>query len=57
MATPTASFPDLIEITDAGELRLNFHPGQWKAWESRKRIVCVLAGSQGGKTSFGPPWL
>ena len=40
-----------------GELVLSLHPGQTRAWESRKRFVCVLAGTQGGKTSFGPHWL
>lgn len=49
--------PDLAEITPEGTLRFNFHPGQIRAWESSARFVCVLAGTQGGKTSFGPPWL
>lgn len=47
---------DLSEIVE-GKLRLNFHLGQWRAWESQKRFVCVLAGTQSGKTSFGPFWL
>lgn len=38
-------------------MRLHFHPGQKRAWASEKRFVCVLAGTQGGKTSFGPHWL
>lgn len=38
-------------------LKLNFHRGQWKAWQSDRRFVLVLAGTQGGKTSFGPHWL
>lgn len=47
---------DLVEIY--GErLRLHFHPGQLRAWDSVKRWVVVLAGTQGGKTSFGPHWL
>ncbi|MCC6596980.1 MAG: hypothetical protein IT477_10770, partial [Rhodanobacteraceae bacterium] len=48
-----------VEQDDAGRhnLRVSFHPGQLKAWDSRKRFVVVLAGSQGGKTSFGPFWL
>jgi hypothetical protein len=46
----------LYEITD-GKLRVNMHPGQTRAWESEARIVAVIAGSQGGKTSFGPWWL
>lgn len=48
---------DLIDITADGQLRLNFHAGQWKAWESQRRFVAVLAGTQSGKTSFGPAWL
>lgn len=39
------------------QLRLNFHDGQTRTWESRKLIVAMLAGSQGGKTCFGPHWL
>lgn len=38
-------------------MRLHLHPGQKRAWDSRRRIVAVLAGTQGGKTSFGPHWL
>lgn len=52
--------PDLMEIVNdgaTGKMRLNFHIGQWKAWESERRFVVVLAGTQGGKTSFGPHWL
>jgi hypothetical protein len=48
--------PDLVEIIDESML-LNFHPGQWRAWNSERRFVVVLAGTQGGKTSFGPHWL
>lgn len=42
---------------EAGKLSLNFHEGQAKAWQSGKRFVFVIAGTQGGKTSFGPWWL
>lgn len=48
---------DLIEIASDGQLRLNLHKGQWQAWESQRRFVAVLAGTQSGKTSFGPLWL
>jgi hypothetical protein len=48
---------DLVEATGDGRLRLNFHKGQWRAWQSDRRWVAVLAGTQGGKTSFGPLWL
>ena len=33
------------------------HAGQWRAWQSDKRFVVMLAGTQGGKTSFLPWWL
>jgi hypothetical protein len=49
--------PEWLETTRDGRLRIEFHPGQLRAWDSAKRIVCVLAGTQGGKTSFGPLWL
>lgn len=39
-----------------GRLTLALHPGQARAWQSRKRIVAILAGTQGGKTSY-LPWL
>ncbi len=38
-------------------MHLRLHPGQKRAWFSDRRFVCVLAGTQGGKTSFGPLWL
>ncbi len=46
---------DLCEVVN-GRLRLNFHSGQRAAWDSEKRFVVVLAGTQGGKTTFGPHW-
>lgn len=48
---------DLVEVAPGGKIRLHFHPGQRLAWQSRRRFVCVLAGTQGGKTTFGPHWL
>ena len=47
----------LCEIDNTGRVSLNFHPGQVKAWKSHKRFIFVLAGSQGGKTSFCGWWL
>jgi hypothetical protein len=47
---------DLYTVED-GKLRFHLHQGQLKAWNSKKRFVLVLAGTQGGKTSFGPLWL
>ena len=48
---------ELVEIAAGGRMRLHFHEGQRRAWESQRRFVCVLAGTQGGKTAFGPHWL
>ncbi len=45
------------EMTDSGRLRYHFHPGQLQAWDSERRFVVVLSGTQGGKTVSGPPWL
>ncbi len=47
---------DLVEIA-GNRMRLHLHPGQLRAWNCPARIVAVLAGTQGGKTSFGPHWL
>lgn len=48
---------DLWTIDSDGALDLNFHAGQGRAWDCRKRFIAVLAGTQGGKTSYGPWWL
>jgi hypothetical protein len=40
-----------------GQLLLDLHAGQTRAWESTRRIIAILAGTQGGKTSFLPWWL
>ena len=42
---------------DGHTLALTFHKGQWGAWDSGKRFILLLAGTQGGKTTFGPLWL
>jgi len=44
------------EIKD-GKLVLHLHPGQTKVDESMARFVVMLAGTQGGKTCYGPHWL
>lgn len=36
------------------KLTANLHPGQVKAWDSEKRNVFIIAGTQSGKTSFMP---
>jgi hypothetical protein len=48
---------ELAELTDERKIRLNLHKGQWRAWTSAKRFIGVIAGTQSGKTSFGPHWL
>jgi hypothetical protein len=47
----------IYQATPNGHLQLRLHPGQYRAWQSEKRFVVVLSGTQGGKTSFGPLWL
>lgn len=49
--------PIFREITPDGFLDWHFHKGQQEAWDAPQRFVLVLAGTQSGKTSFGPPWL
>ena len=34
-----------------------FHDGQTEADTAKERIVAIIAGSQSGKTSYGPLWL
>lgn len=46
-----------IYTIDGDKLTLNFHEGQMKTWLSDKRFVFMIAGTQGGKTSFGSWWL
>jgi hypothetical protein len=52
-----AAHESLYEVRPDGRLQLHFHPGQYRAWQSDRRFIAVLAGSQGGKTSYGPWWL
>lgn len=47
---------DLLQL-EGGKISLHLHAGQTKAWDSDRRFVFVVAGTQGGKTSFGPWWL
>jgi hypothetical protein len=53
-AEPTRPAPPPLYEVDGDTLRLNFHAGQWRAWHSPARFVAVLAGTQGGKTAYGP---
>lgn len=47
----------LYQVTAENKLRYALHPGQWRAWQATERQVWILAGTQGGKTSFLPLWL
>ena len=48
---------DDLWALDGDRLRFNPHPGQVRAWDCNKRFVVVVAGTQSGKTAFGPIWL
>lgn len=43
---------DTLYSVEDGKLKLSLHPGQARAWRSDARFVFMLAGTQGGKTSF-----
>lgn len=47
----------LYSVNDAGLLTLNFHEAQTECWDSPARFTALVAGTQSGKTSFGPWWL
>lgn len=55
-SSPTAT-PTPLWLVDGTRLVFNLHPGQTKAWDSDRRFVLMLAGTQSGKTSFSPLWL
>lgn len=55
--SPATTSRDFLEVDDSGRLEVNLHRGQAKAWRSKKRFVSVIAGTQSGKTCFGPIWL
>ncbi len=44
-------------ILDGSKITLEPHPGQQRALDSKARFTFVIAGTQSGKTSFGPHWL
>jgi len=47
----------VVERNGKRGLSYHFHPGQLRAWDSTRRFVFMLAGTQGGKTSFSPLWM
>lgn len=51
-----SAIPDRHILDETGEW-VPFHAGQDYAWNSDARFTFVFAGSQGGKTMFGPLWL
>jgi hypothetical protein len=58
MTAASIAVPDVAEITPDGDLSFaQFHQGQRLAYHSKARFTLVLAGTQGGKTAVGPPWL
>ena len=54
--SPARGEPMVSRSADGG-LVLRYHSGQRRAWDSLARFIVVLAGKQGGKTSWGPLWL
>lgn len=47
---------ELVSVRN-GKAILDLHRGQSKAWDSKRRFVFIIAGTQSGKTSFGSWWL
>lgn len=43
--------------TEDGTIQFFLHAGQARAWNSRARFTAIVAGTQSGKTVFGPVWL
>ncbi len=52
----TALVHEFVTV-NKGKATFNLHRGQTRAWDSARRFVFVIAGTQGGKTCFGPVWL
>ncbi len=52
----TTATVELVRV-DGPKASLQMHRGQQRAWKSNRRFIAVLAGTQSGKTSFGPIWL
>lgn len=44
-------------ITPAGEFVTRWHEGQQPIWDSQRRELAMIAGTGGGKTSLGSPWI
>lgn len=57
MATTAQRSPEFYQREADGQLRIALHAGQARVWSSEKRFVFMIAGTQSGKTTFGPLWL
>lgn len=57
MALATGQSTPQLWRREGGKIILGLHSGQLAGWDSLARLVFMLAGTQGGKTSFGPWWL
>jgi len=55
--SPRQTATDLATITPQKKIDFRPHRGQWRAWNSTRRFIGVIAGTQSGKTAFGPHWL
>lgn len=44
-------------ITPDADFATNWHEHQQKVWDSERRFLAMIAGTGGGKTSFGVPWM
>ena len=56
MTLPASKASELYELID-NRARLHLHAGQTRIWDSTARFVFGIAGTQGGKTCFGPWWM
>ena len=56
MVTNSPEVKPFYQISD-GRLDINPHPGQTQVLDDPARVVCLLCGSQYGKTTLGPVWL
>ena len=53
----TIAWPDRHLVGPDEVSPVPFHQGQDWAWDTDKRWVAVISGTQSGKTAFGPWWL
>ena len=55
--TPGATWPKCHLVGPDEVSPVPFHQGQIWAWNSARRWVAMISGTQGGKTAWGPWWL